>query len=160
DRGFLSVSSASSARCRHWPASTSYRRLVPEVSAASLICWHSPAFARYCSDRDNIKPLPVHLGYAKERPAIGESVASGFGGAAADGGGVNHPQRGVVVAILEFAFKSHTKFRIAPLALSIFSCCRVGSVSSACTRSESVTTTAWRASLRGLSLGNVVIASA
>src|SRR5262249_37872595 len=35
-----------------------------------------------------------------------------------------------------------------------------GSVSSACTRSESVITTAWRASLRGLSLGNVVIASA
>src|SRR5262249_47291021 len=33
-------------------------------------------------------------------------------------------------------------------------------VSSACTRSESVLTTAWRASLRGLSLGNVVIASA
>jgi hypothetical protein len=41
------------------------------MSAASLICWHFSAFARYRSDQ----ALPVHLGYAKERPAIGESVA-------------------------------------------------------------------------------------
>src|SRR5262245_10442700 len=59
------------------------------------------------------------------------------------------------------AFKADAKSRIAPLACSIFSCCvAAGSVSSACTRSESVITTAWRASLRGLWLGNVVIASA
>jgi len=66
-----------------------------------------------------------------------------------------NPQRGVLVACV--AFKSHTKLRIALLALSIFSCCAAGLVSSAWTRSESVTTTAWRASLRGLSLGNIVI---
>ena len=61
NRGFLSVSSVSSASCRHWLASTPYRRLVPEASAALLICWHSSAFARHRSDRDDIKPSPVHI---------------------------------------------------------------------------------------------------
>jgi hypothetical protein len=32
------------------------------VFAASATCWHFSAFARYRSDRDDIKPLPVHLG--------------------------------------------------------------------------------------------------
>ena len=44
--------------------------------------------------------------------------------------------------------------------MSIFSNCAVGAVSSACTTSESAITTAWRASLRGLSPGRVVIAKA
>src|SRR5262249_43538897 len=65
DRGFLSVSSALSASCRHWLAITPYRRLVPEVSAASLICWHFSAFARYRSDRDNIKPSRFISGMRK-----------------------------------------------------------------------------------------------
>jgi hypothetical protein len=72
-----------------------------------------------------------------------------------------HPSARRLSRAFSTASKADTKFRIAPLACSIFSCCvAAGSVSSACTRSESVITTAWRASLRGLSLANVVIASA
>src|SRR5262245_24108113 len=53
---YTGSSLALAASCRHWRAITPYRRLVPEVSAASPICWHFSAFARYRSDRDNIKP--------------------------------------------------------------------------------------------------------
>jgi hypothetical protein len=35
------------------------------MSAASLICWHFSAFARYCSDRDNIKPSRFISGMRK-----------------------------------------------------------------------------------------------
>jgi hypothetical protein len=70
-----SVQSAPSARCRHWLASTPYRRLVPGVFATSAHCWHFSAFAKYRSDREDIKSPPVHLGYANERPAFDESMA-------------------------------------------------------------------------------------
>jgi hypothetical protein len=50
------VSSACSAKRSHWRDSSSYSRLVPKLSAASAYCWHFSAFARYRSDRDDIKP--------------------------------------------------------------------------------------------------------
>src|SRR5262249_7109127 len=36
-----------------------------QMSAASLICWHFSAFARYRSDRDNIKPSRFISGMRK-----------------------------------------------------------------------------------------------
>ena len=40
----------------NWLASPPYKRLIPELAAASAYCWHSSAFTRYRSDRDDIKP--------------------------------------------------------------------------------------------------------
>jgi hypothetical protein len=52
----LSVSSACPASLNHRLANSVYRRLVPDVYAASAHCWHVSAFARYRSDRDDIEP--------------------------------------------------------------------------------------------------------
>jgi hypothetical protein len=127
---------------------------MPPGGTLSATCWHDClVVTEPIEGHTETMPFP---GASGRKGAVGSEAPFLFVGCGVCSSAFSEASYSLILCRLQ----GHVKSRIAPLAWSIFSCCAAGSVSSACTRSESVITTAWRASLRGLSLGNVVIASA